>query len=142
MKTLKWLIFSAITAATFIAASESWATTITISTSANPIDGWRTIAPVGDLAGQPISEVGLQWEAANVGWNSSLTFDDSPRPVGMYLFRVMSRNLAAPQPTTSGQTDLMMALAIPRCTSARSLCWTSSLRSHISAPAFRMTTAI
>jgi hypothetical protein len=74
----RWLIFSSVAAAaTFITASQSWATTITISTSANAVDGWRTIAPVGNLEGQPISAVGLEWEADNVGWNSSLTFDDS-----------------------------------------------------------------
>jgi len=60
VKTSKWLMFSAITAVTFLAASASWATTITISTSAHPDDGWRTIAPVGDLAGLPISDVGLE----------------------------------------------------------------------------------
>ena len=70
-----WLTFSAITAATFLATS--WATAITISTSANPVDGWRTIAPVGDLNGLPITDVGLEWEAGNLAWNSSLTFDDS-----------------------------------------------------------------
>ncbi|HEY7495193.1 MAG TPA: hypothetical protein VIH59_29315 [Candidatus Tectomicrobia bacterium] len=51
---------------------------MTISTSANPADGWRAIAPVGDLAGLPLSDVGLEWEASNAGWNSNLTFDDSP----------------------------------------------------------------
>jgi hypothetical protein len=73
----RWLIFSAVAGAAFIAASESWATTVTISTSANAVDGWRTIAPVGNLEGLPISAVGLEWEAGNVGWNTSLTFDDS-----------------------------------------------------------------
>jgi hypothetical protein len=53
------------------------ATAITISTSANPADGWRAIAPVGNLEGQPISAVGLAWEASHVGWNTSFTFDDS-----------------------------------------------------------------
>lgn len=78
MKTSKWLIFKMITAAACIAASASWATTMTISTSANPADGWRAIAPVGDLEGLPLSDIGLEWEASNAGWNSSLTFDDSP----------------------------------------------------------------
>ena len=55
----------------------SAASALTISTSANPADGWRAIAPVGNLEGQPITAVGLAWEAAHVGWNTSITFDDS-----------------------------------------------------------------
>src|SRR5512138_110012 len=74
---VRWLMFSAVAAAATFAASESRATTITISTSADAVDGWRTIAPVGNLEGLPISAVGLEWEAANVGWNTSLAFDDS-----------------------------------------------------------------
>lgn len=43
-----------------------------------PIDtNWRAIGPVGDLTGLGIANVGLEWEAANPGWNSSLAFDDS-----------------------------------------------------------------
>ena len=49
----------------------------TILTSADPADGWRVIAPVGNLEGQPITAVGLDWEAANVGWNTSPVYDDS-----------------------------------------------------------------
>ncbi len=49
----------------------------TISTSADPADGWRAIAPVGNLEGLPIATVGLAWEAANVGWNTSTGYDDS-----------------------------------------------------------------
>lgn len=55
----------------------SVASALTISTSASPADGWRAIAPVGNLQGQPITAVGLAWEAAHVGWNTTLTFDDS-----------------------------------------------------------------
>jgi hypothetical protein len=55
----------------------SSAAALTIATSANPADGWRAIAPVGNLEGQPIASVGLAWEAAHPGWNDSLTFDDS-----------------------------------------------------------------
>lgn len=49
----------------------------TISTSADPADGWRVIAPVGNLEGLPITTVGLAWEATNAGWNTSLVYDDS-----------------------------------------------------------------
>jgi hypothetical protein len=53
-------------------------TAITISTSADPADGWRVIAPVGNLEGQPLTAAAvLEWEAANVGWNDSLGYDDS-----------------------------------------------------------------
>jgi hypothetical protein len=38
---------------------------------------WRGIGPVGNQEGTPITSVGLDWEAANRGWNTSLTFDDS-----------------------------------------------------------------
>jgi hypothetical protein len=55
----------------------SAASALTISTSANLADGWRAIAPVGNLEGQSINAVGLDWETAHVGWNTSLTFDDS-----------------------------------------------------------------
>ena len=55
----------------------SAAKALTISTSASSADGWRAIAPVGNLEGQPITAVGLAWEAAHVGWNTSITFDDS-----------------------------------------------------------------
>jgi hypothetical protein len=49
----------------------------TVATSANPADGWRAIAPVGDLEGESIGSVGLSWEASHPGWSSSLAFDDS-----------------------------------------------------------------
>jgi hypothetical protein len=43
-----------------------------------PVDiTWRAIGPVGDLTGQPIGSVGLEWESANVGWNTSADFDDA-----------------------------------------------------------------
>lgn len=61
----------------WLASTASTASALTISTSANPADGWRAIAPVGNLEGQPIAAVGLTWEAAHVGWNTSITFDDS-----------------------------------------------------------------
>ncbi len=40
---------------------------------------WRAIGPVGNLEGSPIDSVGLSWEAAHTGWNSSLSYDDSDR---------------------------------------------------------------
>lgn len=69
--------FSCVVGIASLAAGVSGANALTVSTSANPADGWRSIAPVGDLAGQSIDSVGLAWEAAHVGWNTSLTFDDS-----------------------------------------------------------------
>jgi hypothetical protein len=43
-----------------------------------PVDTtWRAIGPVGDLTGQGINNVGLAWEAAHVGWNNNVAFDDS-----------------------------------------------------------------
>jgi hypothetical protein len=68
--------FIAITLGALLEPSPSWGTAV-ITTSADPADGWRAIAPVGNLAGQPLSAVGLGWEAAHVGWNTSLAFDDS-----------------------------------------------------------------
>ena len=38
---------------------------------------WRGIGPEGNQEGTPIASVGLAWEAANPGWNTSLTFDDT-----------------------------------------------------------------
>ena len=86
----------------------------TNSPCANPGDGWRTIAPVGNLEGLPISHVGLDWEALNVGWNTSLTFDDTAAAGWQYLFRATSRYLAVPRPITSGHPVLMAAPTTPR----------------------------
>jgi hypothetical protein len=60
-----------------LGVAPSTAAAVTISTSADPADGWRAIGPLGNLEGQPISEVGLDWEASKPGWNTSLAFDDS-----------------------------------------------------------------
>ncbi len=38
---------------------------------------WRSIGPVGNLAGQNTQSVGGAWENANLTWNSSLDYDDS-----------------------------------------------------------------
>lgn len=73
----RWLACTATPLILWLGAAPAGAVSITITTSVGPADGWRAIAPVGDLAGQPISTVGLAWEAADVGWNTSLTFDDS-----------------------------------------------------------------
>lgn len=64
---------------TFIAynSAVSRANTMTIMTSADPIHGWRTLAPVGDRERLPMDEVGREWEMSNHGWNSSISFDDS-----------------------------------------------------------------
>jgi hypothetical protein len=62
---------------TLLGAAQASALPFTIATSADPADGWRSIAPVGNLEGQPLASVGLAWEAAHVGWNTSLGFDDS-----------------------------------------------------------------
>ena len=43
---------------------------------------WRAIGPIGDLSGTPIASVGDAWEAANAGWNSSLSYDDSATSPG------------------------------------------------------------
>lgn len=51
------------------------ADTLTVVTSADPV--WRAIGPVGDLEGTPIDAVGLEWESANTGWNTSLLYDDT-----------------------------------------------------------------
>jgi hypothetical protein len=76
MKVLARIALHAASAILFIVASFSTAAT-TILTSADPADGWRVIAPVGNLEGLPITAVGLDWEAANGGWNSSSAYDDS-----------------------------------------------------------------
>ncbi len=60
-------------AALFLASNSARAAIVTVDGGAD----WRAIAPVGNLEGQPILTVGNSWEAANVGWNSSLTYDDS-----------------------------------------------------------------
>jgi hypothetical protein len=85
---------------------------LTISTSANAADGWRAIAPVGNLAGQPITAVGLAWEGTHVGWNTSITFDDSdvagwhtpvPRDVSRYG-SIAINHIWADDPQGSGDT--------------------------------------
>lgn len=38
---------------------------------------WRAIGPVGDQTGADIHTVGLDFEAANPGWNSNVLYDDS-----------------------------------------------------------------
>lgn len=38
---------------------------------------WQAIGPVGDSTGGGINNVGLAWEALNVGWNTSPSYDDS-----------------------------------------------------------------
>lgn len=48
-----------------------------VATSVYVNTTWRTIGPVGDLTGGGINNVGLAWEAAHPGWNSSPMFDDS-----------------------------------------------------------------
>jgi hypothetical protein len=53
----------------------AWADPVALTVPVNTT--WRSIGPVGDLTGQGINNVGLAWEAANVGWNTSLAFDDS-----------------------------------------------------------------
>ena len=90
----------------------STASALTISTSANLADGWRAIAPVGNLERQSINAVGLEWEAAHVGWNTSLTFDDSdaagwhtpvPRDVTRYGANT-SNSIWADDPQGAGDT--------------------------------------
>lgn len=71
-------LLGAITIAIILHAGEvAPAASYVISTSANPADGWRAIAPVGNLEGQSIASVGLAWESSHTGWNSSVAFDDS-----------------------------------------------------------------
>ncbi len=65
------------TAVVFLAITSFPTAATTILTSADPADGWRVIAPVGNLEGMPITAVGLDWEAANAGWNDSPAYDDS-----------------------------------------------------------------
>jgi hypothetical protein len=49
-----------------------------IRTLSVPVDiTWRAIGPVGDLTGQPIGSVGLEWESANLGWNTLVSYDDT-----------------------------------------------------------------
>ena len=40
-------------------------------------ESWLLIAPVDDLSGQPINNVGLTWEANNTGWNTKFTYGTS-----------------------------------------------------------------
>jgi len=65
------------TSALLLSVASFQAAATAILTSADPADGWRVIAPVGNLEGLPIAAVGLDWEAANVGWNTSPAYDDS-----------------------------------------------------------------
>ena len=90
----------------------SSASALTISTSANAADGWRAIAPVGDLAGQPITTVGLAGEASHGGWNTSTVFDDSdgagwhtpvPRDIAQYGYAT-TNSIWADDPQGSGDT--------------------------------------
>ena len=53
---------------------------------------WRAIGPVGDLTGQGINNVGLNWEASHVGWNNNVSFDDSDRAGWAYAIEVMHPN--------------------------------------------------
>lgn len=55
------------------ATSTAFGSIITVSTDTT----WRAIAPVGNQEGIPITSIGLAWEAANSGWNTSFTFDDT-----------------------------------------------------------------
>lgn len=54
------------------AVSQLRADLITVSTDTS----WRSIAPEGNREGTTIGSVGLAWEAANTGWNSSLSYND------------------------------------------------------------------
>lgn len=38
---------------------------------------WRAIGPAGTTLGSNIGSVGLAWESTNVGWNTSVAYDDS-----------------------------------------------------------------
>jgi hypothetical protein len=88
------------------------ATALTIASSANASDGWRSIAPVGNLEGLPLANVGLAWEADHVGWNTSITFDDSdaagwhtPFPRDLARYGSISINsIWADDPQLSGDT--------------------------------------
>lgn len=99
----------------------SVASALTISTSANPADGWRAIAPAGNLEGQPITAVGLAWESGHVGWNSSITFDDSEaagwhapvtRDISIYGF-ASTNNIWADGPQRSGGTPAYLRRVFP-----------------------------
>lgn len=107
---MRRLVRSVLMLITLLVASRSGA--LVISTSADPADGWRAIAPVGDQAGLPISSVGLAWEAAHVGWNNSLTFDGSdaagwhppvPRDLTRYG-QTSTNNIWSDDPQGSGDT--------------------------------------
>ena len=56
-----------------LASAPSWAAQMIIGSDSR----WRAIAPVGNLEGKPIDQVGLEWEKANAGWNSDANFDDA-----------------------------------------------------------------
>src|SRR5690242_21850418 len=74
MKRPSWCLATRImraVAATTLCVGASSIPAMTISTSADPSDGWRVIAPLGNLEGQPIASVGLDWEAAHPEWNTS-----------------------------------------------------------------------
>ena len=104
--------FAAIAGIAWLGTTSPTASALTLSTSANPVDGWRAIAPVGDLEGEPLSAVGLAWEADHVGWNTSITFDDSdaagwqtpvPRDVSRYGL-LATNTIWADDPQESGDT--------------------------------------
>lgn len=56
-----------------IASGQARAGIMTVTTDTS----WRSIGPEGNQEGTTIGSVGLAWEAANIGWNSSSIYDDS-----------------------------------------------------------------
>jgi hypothetical protein len=101
--------------AVLLGAAHAPALAFTIPTSSDPADGWRAIAPVGNLEGQPIASVGLAWEADHVGWNTSLGFDDSDAagwhpPVPRTIHSV-TNSIWADDPSISGDTPAYFRLA-------------------------------
>lgn len=71
------IVWFGVMTAFWVGITPSDAAALTIATSVDPADGWRTIAPVGNLEGQTLAVVGLDWESTHAGWNTSLAFDDS-----------------------------------------------------------------
>lgn len=57
----------------FASANVSRADTLQLFTDTT----WRAIGPAGNLEGSSINSVGSAWEAANLGWNTSLSYNDS-----------------------------------------------------------------
>lgn len=63
------------------AAASAHATTLSLSTTAG--NGWKDIIPSQSVtnnsypSSSPINSVGGVWEAANTGWNSSASYNDS-----------------------------------------------------------------